>query len=117
MLPVFAFSLKHSPDGDGVANRAFTEYLVGADGTPRVHCIINTMGMSMGEISAEGPMASNGSRQSPAISTGWSVDYLDNMNVPMLQAIISTGTEEDWLESDLGTGPYRHRHERRPPGV
>ena len=95
VLPVYAFSLKHSPEGDGVANRAFTEYLAGPDGTSRVQCIVNTMGMSMGELSTEGP----------AVATGWSVDYLDNLNVPMVQAIISTGTEEDWLESDLGLGP------------
>ncbi len=95
VLPVYAFSLKHSPEGDGIANRAFTEYLAGPDGKPRVQCIINTMGMSMGELSAEGP----------AIATGWSVDYLDNLNVPMVQAIVSTGTEDDWLDSDLGLGP------------
>ena len=95
VLPVYAFSLKHSPEGDGVANRAFTEYLAAPDGTPRVHCIVNTMGMSMGELSQEGA----------AIATGWSVDYLDNLNVPMVQAIISTGTQDEWLESDLGLGP------------
>ncbi len=95
VLPVYAFSLKHSPEGDGVANRAFTEYLAGPDGQPRVQCIVNTMGMSMGELSNEGP----------AIATGWSVDYLDNLNVPMVQAIVSTSTEEDWLDSDLGLGP------------
>ncbi len=95
VLPVYAFSLKHSPEGDGVANRAFTEFLAGKDGTSRVHCIINTMGMSMGELSSEGP----------AISSGWSVDYLDKLNVPMVQAIISTGTQDDWLESNLGLGP------------
>ena len=95
VLPVFAFSLKHSPEGDGVANRAFTEYLAAPDGSPRVQCIINTMGMSMGELSNEGP----------AIASGWSVDYLDNLNVPMVQAIISTGTQDDWLESNLGLGP------------
>ena len=95
VLPVYAFSLKHSPEGDGVANRAFTEYLAAPDGTPRVHCIVNTMGMSMGELSNEGP----------AVASGWSVDYLDSLNVPMLQAIVSTGTEEEWLESDLGLGP------------
>ena len=95
VLPVYAFSLKHSPEGDGVANRAFTEYMAGPDGAPRVHCIINTMGMSMGELSTEGA----------AIASGWSVDYLDNLNVPMVQAIISTGTQDDWLESDLGLGP------------
>ena len=95
VLPVYAFSLKHSPEGDGKANRAFTEYLAAPDGNPRVQCIINTMGMSMGELSTEGP----------AIASGWSVDYLDNLNIPMVQAIISTGTQDDWLESDLGLGP------------
>ncbi len=95
VLPVYAFSLKHSPEGDGVANRAFTEYLAAPDGSPRVHCIVNTMGMSMGDLSTDGP----------AIASGWSVNYLDNLNVPMIQAIISTGSQDDWLESDLGLGP------------
>ena len=95
VLPVYAFSLKHSPEGDGIANRAFTEYLAAPDGTPRVHCVVNTMGMSMGELSNEGP----------AVATGWSVDYLDSLNVPMVQAIISTGSQDEWLESDLGLGP------------
>ena len=102
VLPVYAFSLKHSPEGDGVANRAFTEYLAAPDGTPRVHCIINTMGMSMGEISQEGAATI---RRAPGESGGTPVDYLDNLNVPMVQAIISTGTQDEWLESDLGLGP------------
>ena len=95
VLPVFAFSLKHSPEGDGQANRAFTEFLVDPEGVPRVQCVINTMGMSMGDLSVEGP----------AIATGWSVDYLDNLNIPMVQAIISTGSQEEWLENSLGLGP------------
>ncbi len=107
VLPVYAFSLKHSPEDDGkrpggagaerppVGNRAFTEYLVAPDGTPRIQCIVNTMGMSMGELSQEGP----------AIATGWSVDYLESLNVPMLQAIISTGNQQEWLDSELGLGP------------
>lgn len=100
VLPVYAFSLKHSPEGDGSANRAFTEYLAGPDGQPRVQCIINTMGMSMGELNP-----SSEQERGPAIATGWQVDYLDNLNVPMVQAIVSTGTQDDWLESDLGLGP------------
>ena len=95
VLPVFAFSLKHSPEENGQANRAFTEYLATPEGAPRVHCIINTMGMYMGELSAEGP----------AIASGWSVDYLARLNIPMIQAIISTGSQDQWLDSDLGLGP------------
>ena len=105
VLPVFAFSLKHSPEGDGQANRAFTEYLAGPEDTPRVQCIINTMGMSMGEISAEGLRGAPANTQGPTITAGWSLDYLDKLNVPMIQAIISTSTHEDWLASDLGLGP------------
>ena len=104
VLPVYAFSLKHSPEGDGVANRAFTEYLAGPDGKPRVQCIVNTMGMSMGEI-VEGRPPLTSPPQGGNTRGGWSVDYLDNLNVPMVQAIVSTGTEEDWLDSDLGLGP------------
>ena len=115
VLPVFAFSLKHAPGGAGpesdgpeddgpesngpggagLANRAFTDYLAGPDGAPRVQCIINTMGMSMGDLSDEGP----------AIASGWSVDYLDKLNVPMVQAIVSTGSHDEWRESSLGLGP------------
>ena len=96
VLPVFAFSLKHSPESAAPGgNRAFTEYLAGPDGQPRVHCIINTMGMSMGQLSADGP----------SIAAGWSVDYLDNLNVPVIQAIAGTGPQSQWLESDLGLGP------------
>ena len=95
VLPVFAFSLKHSPEGDGQANRAFTNYLAGPDGAPRVQCIINTMGMSMGDLNDEGP----------TIASGWSVDYLNNLNVPMVQAIISTGSHDEWQQNSLGLGP------------
>ena len=95
VLPLFSYSLKHNPDGDGEANRTFTEFLVGPDGKPRVQCIVNTMGMSMSDLSTEGP----------TIADGWSVNYLDQLDVPMIQAIISTGTEEEWLENSLGLGP------------
>ena len=115
VLPVYAFSLKHSPvlsaadgpEGDGVANRAFTEYLAGPDGKPRVQCIVNTMGMSMGELSNEGP----------AIATGWSVDYLDNLNVPY-----GAGDSQHRHRGRLAgqrprPGANRHGHERGPAGV
>ncbi len=95
VLPIFSYSLKHNPEGDGQANRTFTEFLAGPDGAPRVDCIINTMGMSMSELSTEGA----------TIAAGWSVDYLDQLDVPMLQGIISTSSQEEWEESSLGLGP------------
>ena len=107
VLPVFSYSLKHDPEGDGpvqadedqetgpVSNRTFSHYLVGPDGSPRVDCIINTMGMSMSNLSQEGA----------TLASGWSVDYLDRLNLPIIQGISSTSTEEQWMESSLGLGP------------
>ena len=95
VLPLFSYSLKHNPEEDGQGNRTFTEYLADPAGVPKVDCIITTMGMSMSELSTEGP----------TIAAGWTVDYLDQLDVPIIQGIISTGTEEDWQESTLGLGP------------
>ncbi len=94
VLPVFSYSLKHNPDGTGEPNRALTQYLSRPDGSSRVDCVINTMGMSMGDLSNDGP----------TIASGWGVDYLQKLNVPVIQAIVSTSTEEQWLESSLGLG-------------
>ena len=95
VLPVYSFSLKHNPEGDGQVNRTFSEILCGPNGEARVHCIINTMGMSMTDLSQEGA----------TFATGPQVDYLDRLNVPIIQGIFSTGNETDWEESSLGLGP------------
>ncbi|MDP6497778.1 MAG: cobaltochelatase subunit CobN [Dehalococcoidia bacterium] len=95
VLPVYSFSLKHNPEGDGQANRTFTEILCDPDGQARVHCIINTMGMSMTDL-REGVAT---------FATGPQVDHLDKLNVPIIQGIFSTGNEADWEASSLGLGP------------
>ena len=95
VLPVFSYSLKHNPGGTEDPNRTLSQLLAKPDGSPRVHCIINTMGMSMGDLSKEGTTVSSGS----------ALDYLERLDVPIIQAIVSTGTEDQWLESSLGLGP------------
>ncbi|PKB64041.1 MAG: cobaltochelatase subunit CobN [SAR202 cluster bacterium Io17-Chloro-G2] len=99
VLPVFSYSLKHNPDGESEPNRTFTQILTSADGLPRVHCIVNTMAMSMSDLNSEPEFGG------PTFATGWPADYLQQLDVPMIQAIISTGTEGDWQESSLGLGP------------
>ena len=95
VLPIFTYSLKHSPEGDEPVQRTFSEFLSRPDGSSRVNCIISTMGMSMGDLS-----------QDPAtVASGEAMDYLERLNVPIIQAIVSTGTEDEWLESSLGLGP------------
>ena len=95
VLPMFAFSLRHRLDGDEEARRPLTQQLVGPDGLPRVHCIINTMGMS----------ASQPTRRGRAVTSGSSADYLENLNIPIVQAIMSVDTHEAWLNSSVGLGP------------
>ncbi|HIL30976.1 MAG TPA: cobaltochelatase subunit CobN, partial [Dehalococcoidia bacterium] len=95
VLPVYSFSLKHNPEGDGQGNRTFSEILCDANGKSRVHCIVNTMGMSMTDLQQDGA----------TFATGPQVDYLDQLNVPIIQGIFSTGSESDWDKSELGLGP------------
>ena len=95
VLPIYSFSLKHSPEGDGQGNRTFSEILCDANGQSRVHCIVNTMGMSMTDLEQDGA----------TFATGPQVDYLDQLNVPIIQGIFSTGKESDWEDSELGLGP------------
>ena len=95
VLPVFSFSLKHNPEEDGERSRTLTEFMTNHDDSPRVDCIINTMGLAMSDLSQEGP----------TIASGWSVDFLDKLDVPIIQGIVSTGTRQEWQESSLGLGP------------
>ena len=95
VLPVYSFSLKHNPEGDGQGNRTFSEILCDSSGQSRVHCIVSTMGMSMTDLQDDGA----------TFATGPQVDYLDQLNVPIIQGIFSTGKESDWKDSDLGLGP------------
>ncbi len=100
VLPVFSYSLKHNPsdqdsNGSEGPNRALSYLLAKPGGAPRVDCIVNTMGMSMGDLTKAGT----------TVSSGAALDYLERLNVPIIQAIVSTGTEDRWMESSLGLGP------------
>ena len=97
VLPVFSYSLKHNPEDGGGANLTFTRFLTDANGVPRVHCVINTMAMSMSGLTSGG--------DSPGATIASPVDYLEALDVPMIQGIISTGTKDEWQESSLGLGP------------
>ena len=45
------------------------------------------------------------SQEGPTIATGWSVDLLDALDIPIIQGIVSTGSRQEWEESSLGLGP------------
>jgi cobaltochelatase CobN len=93
VLPVFCYSLKGGASGEPPG--VFRDYLLDADGRSRVDCLINTLSFSMATLAVEGP----------ALATGWSVAYLETLNIPIIQAIVATGSYQRWAESDRGLGP------------
>ena len=95
VLPVYSYSLKHNPEEEGQRSRTLTGFMADEQGNPRVDCIINTMGLAMSDLSQEGP----------TIATGWSVDLLESLDIPIIQGIVSTGSRQEWEGSDLGLGP------------
>lgn len=94
VIPIFTYSLKHSPDTSNEPDRILSKYLL-QDNQSRVNALINTMGLSMVDISDEG-------RDD---SSDWVNQFMKTLNVPVIQAIISTDTRQAWLDSDLGLSP------------
>jgi cobaltochelatase CobN len=64
-----------------------------------VDCIVNTMGLAMSDLDHQ--QGGTGA----TVATGWSQEFLDNLDVPIIQGIVSTGSRSDWEESSLGLGP------------
>lgn len=92
VLPVYAYSLKEPPEaGDDMppALRYFLE-----DGKPTVDVIINTMSFAMG-----------GSNPDEANSNEWSVDTMERLGVPQLQAVNAMTGSEQWMDSSNGLTP------------
>ncbi|MBC7452563.1 MAG: cobaltochelatase subunit CobN, partial [Massilia sp.] len=94
VLPIFTSSLRAGSEGGQQLPTAL-RYFSG-QGTPGAHIdvLINTTSFAMGEITPGGP--------TPA---GWSVGVLESLNVPVLQAITSGMTLNQWQESKRGMNP------------
>ena len=95
VLPVFSFSLKHNPEESSEHSETIRKYMMDDNGLSRIDCIINTMGLAMSDINDEGA----------TVATGWSTSLLDQMDVPIIQGVVSTDSQDKWLASDLGLGP------------
>jgi cobaltochelatase CobN len=91
-FPVFCYSLKGGSEG---VPTVFRDYLIGGDGRSRVNTVVNTLSFSMGQVEVKGV----------ALATGWSVAALDRLDVPVIQAIVSTSTAAQWDESASGLSP------------
>jgi len=98
VLPVFAQSLKEDADDvtahDGSRGLpAALRYMVGPRGA-RVDVIVSTMSFAMGGVNPDGPTMA-----------GWSVDALESLDVPILQAVLASGPRVAWETSLRGLGP------------
>ena len=92
VLPVFTASLRAGSD-NGTALPTALRYFCGLQGA-HIDVLINTTAFAMGEITPGGP--------TPA---GWSVSVLEQLNVPVLQAITSGMTQAQWRLSTRGLNP------------
>ncbi len=91
VLPIFCYSMR-SPDGPP---SGFTELVMDAGGALRVDCLVSTLSYSMGTLAVHGA----------TVAEGWSVDFLDDLNVPIIQAVASTSSHDEWAASEAGLTP------------
>jgi cobaltochelatase CobN len=91
-LPVFCYSLKGGPDG---VPAVFRDFLLDGAGRARVDAVVNTLSFAMSQVEVKGV----------SVATGWSVEALDALDVPVIQAIVSTGTAAQWAASAAGLSP------------
>jgi cobaltochelatase CobN len=91
VLPVFCYSLRGT-DGPPAA---FRDLILDEQGQPRVDCLISTLSYSMGSLAVQGV----------TIAEGWSVAFLEAMNLPIIQAISSTSSHAEWAQSAAGLTP------------
>ncbi len=92
VLPVFTSSLRAGSEG-GAALPTALRYFA-SEGRTHVDVLINTTSFAMGEITPGG--------STPA---GWSVGALEQLNVPILQAMTSGMMFEQWQQSVRGMNP------------
>ncbi|MDO9167494.1 MAG: cobaltochelatase subunit CobN [Methylobacter sp.] len=91
VLPVFTSSLR-AGHSENTLPKALS-YFSGHQGT-HIDVLINTTAFAMGEITPGG-----------ATPAGWSVSVLEQLNVPVLQAITSGMMMQQWEQSARGLNP------------
>ncbi|HVC32007.1 MAG TPA: cobaltochelatase subunit CobN, partial [Chloroflexota bacterium] len=92
VLPVYAYSLKDFPDGEDPASGALPSalrYFVAED-HPLVDVLISTMSFALGATDARGD---------------WAADVLRRLDVPIVQAITSALSHDQWSASLRGLSP------------
>ncbi len=90
-LPVFCSSLR---EDDGAV---FRKYLMDNEGQAAVDVVVCTQSFAMSQN--RGPHVANSSDEN------WDVAVLERLDVPILQAIVTTEPQAIWEERDIGLSP------------
>lgn len=90
-LPVFCSSLR---EAEGAV---FRRYLMDADSRATVDVVVCTQSFAMSH--------QPGVQRSDSTDDGWDIRILQRLNVPVIQAIVSTESKLSWQERDIGLSP------------
>ncbi|MGI8552345.1 MAG: cobaltochelatase subunit CobN [Dehalococcoidia bacterium] len=102
ILPIYAYSLKEPTDAPTPDTRHPTPsssvpaplaYFI-ENGRPFVDVILCTMSFAMGGVNPDGPTLSD-----------WSIEVLEQLDVPVLQAITASSSRAQWEASQRGLSP------------
>ncbi len=94
VLPIFTSSLKTKNNEQSCLPCALSYFFKNNINNTFIDVLINTTSFAMGEISA-----------GETTLAGWSVNALEQLNVPVLQAITSGMLEQQWQQSTRGLNP------------
>ena len=92
---LFCYSLKDDPDRDEGIPTVFRDYLIDGSGKSRVDVILSTLSFTVAKLGDE----------THTEATGKVVDLLERLDVPVLQAVLSTSSRADWEASTAGLTP------------
>ncbi|GAC1545919.1 MAG: cobaltochelatase subunit CobN [Herpetosiphon sp.] len=90
---VYTQSLKEGAD-EGTSHMPAALRLMHDQGHPAVDSIISTLSFALGGVNPDGPTLG-----------GWEVQLLSTIDVPVIQAIVSSSSHREWQRSGRGLGP------------
>ena len=91
VLPIFCYSLRMA----GGPPPIFQQFILDDQGQPRVDCLVSTLSHSMGAVAVRGG----------TVAEGWSVEFLEVLNLPIVQAIACTSSYAEWQQDSAGLRP------------
>jgi cobaltochelatase CobN len=94
-LAVFCYSLKDDPAEEGGVPAVFDRFLRDGEGKPRVDVLISTLSFTVAHLS-EGTHVE---------ASGAVCDLLEQLDVPVLQAVLCTTSSAEWSQSHAGLTP------------